>query len=51
LRPAASWARSSKPLVAVGESGSRSAAALNDVRDGDLDDEIRLWRPVLAEPE
>jgi hypothetical protein len=24
-------------------------AALNDVRDGDLDDEIRMWRPDLAE--
>jgi hypothetical protein len=26
-------------------------AALNDVRDGDLDDEIRMWRPDLAEQE
>ena len=26
-------------------------AALNDVRDGDLDDEIRMWRPDLAESE
>jgi hypothetical protein len=25
--------------------------ALNDVRDGDLDDEIRMWRPDLAEQE
>ncbi|GGM23535.1 hypothetical protein ACFFX1_10485 [Dactylosporangium sucinum] len=24
-------------------------AALNDVRSGDLDDEIRMWRPDLAE--
>lgn len=24
-------------------------AALNDVRDGDLDDEIRMWRPQLAQ--
>lgn len=24
-------------------------AALNDLRDGDLDDEIRTWRPDLAE--
>lgn len=24
-------------------------AALGDVRDGDLDDEIRMWRPDLAE--
>ena len=24
-------------------------AALNDVRDGDLDDDIRTWRPDLAE--
>lgn len=24
-------------------------AALSDVRNGDLDDEIRMWRPDLAE--
>ena len=24
-------------------------AALNDVRDGDLDDEIRMWRRDVAE--
>ena len=24
-------------------------AALNDIRDGDLDNEIRMWRPELAE--
>jgi hypothetical protein len=24
-------------------------AALNDIRDGDLDDEIRMWRPELTE--
>jgi hypothetical protein len=23
-------------------------AALNDIRDGDLDDEIRMWRPELT---
>jgi hypothetical protein len=24
-------------------------AALNDLRDGNLDDEIRMWRPELAQ--